>query len=1095
MTRNLASTIQQSIAANKFYPPRINKSQSIARHSIIAGKIDSDDISKQVIVVEAQAGQGKTTLVHQYLEHVKKPFIWYQIGTEDADPVVLLTALKLALSRNIKNFSSPQLEAILEKGQVGPMDLHGCANILLNDIDSALKEDIFLVLDDLHLISEAQLTNQLLDYLIDTSPPTFRFILTSRHPLKLGAQAIRKNPLLIYLDSNDLALGLAEIESLYHNVLKTEINRYEAEQILEVTNGWIMGIVLAAHPLAGGKKTIQSKNVIHKKHTLLSQDNDSFILSFFKDEIFSQIPDTLHEPFIKLAFLDEIDVQFAETLTGIDDIGEQLENMADLNFFVYRLDDKNQMYRFHHLFQEFLQTLGRHTLSSEIIAAIYRRAANYYLERDLIEKALKALRNGEDFQTMEHVLQKHGLQLVSANHTVTILGILETIPEEILLARGWLAFFHALLTTDFNPQRTLPHFEASIIKFTENKEEAGELMALSQIIYFHFVISGRYNDGSKLLERTRVLFESVRNDLPPEISIIVVRNLAAGYCFFDGKMDAARHYAQMGCDLAIKRDSKNFLAASRFILGYIGLLSGDRRRAKMEIEKSYPLVSDQLVGMSNRLTLHVMQLCELSMQGSFPAFLYHKDLVSEGVDPEIVRQTVAAPYLYVWSAIGLIAHGKRSEALDVIEQGMFISKTALSSHMSSQLFQWRAFIHALNGDTQEALSDIDQATEMRMNSGGPFFTGYHFAVKGATLAQLADYKSARGYLDQAVNIAEEIDSPYIKTCALAYLCFIDIHEKKRSPAEKLRELFELMYEAGYDYFWGWEPEIVLQLLCAAVKLGIEPDFAKKLAEQRLGFAITPAGEPMPMLMIKVLGKFSINLSGEELFGPKDLSAHQRELFGLLISSPDLQISQDQVQFALWPDSPPDKASKTFYTLISRLRKALAAKLEDPTKYIRVEKSYIQLTNVIVDAGHFLNLARLGIKLGKQEQWWQAGNAFTGALYCWDNFSSLDIFLSDQAIMFTDEIHDMLRRICLDWGTALSKLNRIDEALALLEKAGKILMTDEDSVSLQYQLYIKNKNPLKARSLLDNYYQELLRLGYNEDEAAEMRDLMIKSEFN
>jgi len=98
-------------------------------------------------------------------------------------------------------------------------------------------------------------------------------------------------------------------------------------------------------------------------------------------------------------------------------------------------------------------------------------------------------------------------------------------------------------------------------------------------------------------------------------------------------------------------------------------------------------------------------------------------------------------------------------------------------------------------------------------------------------------------------------------------------------------------------------------------------------------------------------------------------------------------------------------------------------------------------------------------------------------------------------MFTDEIHDMLRRICLDWGTALSKLNRIDEALALLEKAGKILMTDEDSVSLQYQLYIKNKNPLKARSLLDNYYQELLRLGYNEDEAAEMRDSMVRSEFN
>lgn len=1092
MTTPLTASIQQSIAANKFYPPRINTSQSIDRHSIITDRTGDGLFAGRIIIVEAQAGQGKTTLVYQYLTHSGTPFIWYQIGTEDSDPVVLLAALNLAFSRRFDNFTSPQLEAILDNGQVGPMDLQGCANILLNDIDTALDSDIFLVLDDLHLISEAQLTNQLLDYLIDTSPPNLHYILISRHPLRMEARAIRKNPYAIYLDSDDLALGLKDIECLYSTVLGAEIARSEAEHILEITNGWIMGIVLAASPLAGGVKSVKPENVITQKPDLFGKGLDSFMLSFFQDEILTQIPEMFHEAFIKLSFLDEINIDFAQQLIDIEKLDEHLGKIADQNFFIYHLDDSSRMFRFHHLFQEFLQSKGRQLLSPESITDIYRLAADYYLQHDLIERALKSLRLGEDYQRMELVLKEQGLKLISANRTVTILGILQTIPENTLLEYGWLSFFHALLNTDFQPQTTLPYFQACIEKFSHDNDEIGELMTLSQLIYFHFVISGRYREGSELLGRTRVLFEAIHKELPRDISIMVVRNLAAGYCFFDGKMDLARHYARRGCDLAERIGSKNFLAASRFILGYIGLLSGDGRRARMEIEKSYTLVSDPLVGMSNRLTLHVMQLCELSMYGRFQAFLYHKDLVLEGVDREVVRQTVAAPYLYVWSAIGLISAGKFNDALDLIEQGMFVSKTASSEHMTSQLLQWRGFIHALHGKRQNAIDDIELATEMRTRAGGPFFTGYHLAVKGAVLAFLDQLEKARNCLEEAMTIAEQIPSPYIQACAMSYLCYIDLKSGCEAEAKsRLRTLLELMIDSGYDFFWGWEPASMLLLLSHAVKHNIEPDFAKQLARQRLLQSLDKDGKPLPMLVIKVLGTFSISLGDEELFSLKDFSTHQRELFGLLISAPDFRISQDQVQFALWKDSPPDKASKTFYTLLSRLRKVLAEKIDDPTRYICVEKSYVQLKNTTVDAANFLELARLGASLGRRELWWQAGNAFYSALSFWDKFTDNDYFQGDQATDYTDEILHALRSVCLTWAGTLADFNRSGEALALLEKTDKLLLSDEDRVALQHKLYMEKKNPIKAQNLLAKYRQELLRLGYSEEEAEELKGSLMQ----
>jgi DNA-binding SARP family transcriptional activator len=481
------------------------------------------------------------------------------------------------------------------------------------------------------------------------------------------------------------------------------------------------------------------------------------------------------------------------------------------------------------------------------------------------------------------------------------------------------------------------------------------------------------------------------------------------------------------------------------------------------------------------------------MYGRFQAFLYHKDLVLEGVDREVVRQTVAAPYLYVWSAIGLISIGKLYEALDLIEQGMFISKTASSEHMTSQLLQWRALISALQHNEQAALDDIELSTEMRNRAGGPFFIGYHLAIKGAVLAHLGRLDDGRHFLEQAAAIADEIPSPYIQACAVAYLAYIEMkREDEAALKARLQSLLELMHESGYDFFWGWEPGTMLLLLSHAVRLKVKPEFAQQLARQRLHQSIDGSGVPLPMLEIKVLGTFSISLNGEELFSLKDFSTHQRELFGLLISSPDFRISQDQVQFALWSESPPDKASKTFYTLISRLRKVLAQKIDDPTRYICVEKSYVQLTNTTVDAACFLDLARQGLSLGRRELWWQAGNAFYSALSYWENFSTTDYFQGDQATDYFDEIYHAMRSVCLIWASTLAKLNRLDEALALLEKTDKLLLSDEDRVALQHELYMKSKNPLKAQKVLDSYRQELLRLDFTREEADETIDSLLES---
>jgi LuxR family transcriptional regulator, maltose regulon positive regulatory protein len=319
-----------SMPSNKFYPPHIDESQSLLRTGLLSGKLPRTIKAKKAVIVEAQAGQGKTTLISQFLSYNTFDYIWYQIGPEDADPILLLSSLLADFSLKFPDFRSPQLAAILEKGEIGPLDLQRCANLLLTDLDAFLRQDLYVVFDDLHLISEAQFTTSLLDHLIDTSPPRLHFVLSTRHPLSLKAKTLRDGSRISYLKTSDLALDRREIEELFTTVFDRTITPQDALDIHRLTNGWVMGIVLASHPITGRSRFWQQPQV-SLSHDLASGEQ-GHMLDYFQDEIFDKIPSSLHLAFLRLSFLSEIPVELAISLTGIEDFGETLASMARENF-------------------------------------------------------------------------------------------------------------------------------------------------------------------------------------------------------------------------------------------------------------------------------------------------------------------------------------------------------------------------------------------------------------------------------------------------------------------------------------------------------------------------------------------------------------------------------------------------------------------------------------------------------------------------------------------------------------------------------------------------------------------------------------------
>ena len=282
------------------------------------------------------------------------------------------------------------------------------------------------------------------------------------------------------------------------------------------------------------------------------------------------------------------------------------------------------------------------------INAIHTIEAEYFLEKSMLEKALSCYKNASDYASMDAILHHQGMKLIEKNRTLTILSLLQTIPQDVLLQYSWLTLYAGLLQVDFSPQTTLPFFDAARARFIADGEETGEIITLSQTIYFHFVISGLYNLGSKVLPRTEELFKKNAATLPVHVLIMAARNLASGFCFFVSDMKKAKEYATLANDLAIRHGMRNFIASTRFILGYIELMSGNVTPFLREAENCFSLINDPLVGMSNKLTLRVMHLCYLSMTGDVQNFINHQQKMQESIDQKVITQTVAAPYLYVW---------------------------------------------------------------------------------------------------------------------------------------------------------------------------------------------------------------------------------------------------------------------------------------------------------------------------------------------------------------------------------------------------------------------------------------------------------------
>jgi ATP/maltotriose-dependent transcriptional regulator MalT/DNA-binding SARP family transcriptional activator len=1062
--------------ADNFFPPQVDTPQFLFRERIVDDLLRRCGSGMPAIVLEAQAGQGKSTTIKQFLNRLGITSAWYQVGPEDADPGFFLHSIPACIADLLPDCPSPATMQRLMGGDVAQFDLPKRLDLLLDDLHTCLKNDLYVVFDDLHNLIGHEASLYILNYLVENAPPRLHFILSSREPLPLSVwQSSTGGRNLVWIGNRELALTEEEVTDFFHRVFHLPIAQDAIQEISSITDGWVMGVLLLGMQMTqrGGKSPP------------IERDRPD-ILEYFRREIFATLEPRLHGPLLTLSLLEEIPVELAETLTSEPAFGSDLDGLARRNIFIRTLDPASTVYGLHHLFRQFLREKALAELRPETIRQVYQQAGQFYFQRNNPARALRHLLSAGDHDAMEAVLQQNGMAMLAANQTATLAAILGEIPEPDLARLGWAAFYLALAQLDIAPARALPLLTKALKVFSAKRNEHGELLCLAHLISIHITTTGHYREGEKLLAKAEELFSRMAETLDASTTILLARSLAMGRGIFLADIDSATRYANLALNLARQEKLVNFEAALLMVMGYIRIFAGRLSPARLWMEQAAVAVHRPEVGTFNCLAIRMMLFNFLFHDGDFANYFDQKNQLVAAIGNAMVSQSIAGPFCCIWEMDIAINQGRFEEALTLAAQALALDPP-LRPHLHSQILQLQAVVLALHRQPGPALEAAAESTRLREQAGGLYFVTLNKLLVGLTHGLCGRYDQAVALLAEGIDDARNMPTAYLEACGLLHRGWVHLdHGDHEQAREDIEAGLSLMRRNAYRHFWAWTPKAIQAVLGFAVAQGIETDYARALAAERIDAALEDDGAAIPLIELRTLGGLAILYRGAPLLDTEDLTPQQRELLCLLCASPGLKMAQETVQLHFWPDSSPEAAKAMLDTLVSRMRKTLAGALPELAArgYLVRDKGMLLLAHCRVDALDFLGAVASGLEHSRLQEFWQASNAFARVDALWQGEFAPGVTGEETIRAFRDTLALALARMAPVWCGQLAGTGRLQPAIEFAEKAVRADPVNDALWALLYRLHGR-RSAIQARRVLNRFAELLRAQDYPEDEIAEL----------
>jgi LuxR family maltose regulon positive regulatory protein len=516
----------------------------VARPSLSA-ELDAG-LDKRLSLVAAPAGFGKTTFISSWVRNIEYPVVWISLDEADNDPAVfwayVVTGFQRALSDDGSNM-----------GQITTDQLTPTKTTLTHLINSLAenKGKVILVLDDYHLISNPHIHEDL-TFLIDNQPLSLHIVLITRADPPLPISRLRGRGLLTELRATDLRFTNEETTTFFNRIMGLELAPADIATLEERTEGWAIGLQLAAISMQGRQNISEFVDAFSGGH--------HYVLEYLTDEIVGKLSKARRVFLLKTSILRRMCGPLCDYILDTNDSSEVLADLQRENLFITSLDDEYYWYRYNHLFVDLLGNILRKEFSQDEIFALHRKASQWHQEngfhRDAIEHAMLA----QDFEWAAGLMEKAASATMIDGRLTTLLRWVDSLPESLLGIRPRLRFYKAwALSLSGQPQTAetiLLDAKSSLDCLPDSPDNLalrGELAALLTGIITYT------NDPQRILQEAEEALTYLPEDsIIPHARVRIAQGTAYAY---SDEFEGAIQLYQQARDLALR--AKNpFLAAA-----------------------------------------------------------------------------------------------------------------------------------------------------------------------------------------------------------------------------------------------------------------------------------------------------------------------------------------------------------------------------------------------------------------------------------------------------------------------------------------------------------------------------------------------------
>jgi LuxR family maltose regulon positive regulatory protein len=364
----------------------------VSRHALF-GRLRT---AERVVEVAGPAGSGKTVLLRSWIGEsgLAGHTAWVAVQGGERDPQRFWIAVVDALR------GTDAASALVRPLTAAP-DLDGWAitERLLKDL-AQLEDRVWLVIDDVHELASTEALRQL-ELLVLRAPPQLRFVLATRHDLRLGLHRLRLAGELTEIRAADLRFTLDEARALFETA-GVELPDAVLAMLHARAEGWAAGLRLAVLSLSGHPDP--------ERFAVEFSGSERTVADYLLAEVLDRQNEEVRRLLLRTSVLERVSGELANLLTG-DSGGERvLQELERAGAFVVSLDAGRSWFRYHQLFADLLQLELRRTAPGEL-PALHGMAAGWFAGHGFAAEAIRHAQAAQDWDLAARLLADHWLGL------------------------------------------------------------------------------------------------------------------------------------------------------------------------------------------------------------------------------------------------------------------------------------------------------------------------------------------------------------------------------------------------------------------------------------------------------------------------------------------------------------------------------------------------------------------------------------------------------------------------------------------------------------------------------------------------------------